>query len=84
MSHAGQAPDKEQLAKAFNWLRTVKSMSHTAEMYAHDAKYGQVFRFYQDTLRTCNAVDFDDILVLVTRIYTLSLIHPKPHAAMLG
>ena len=62
---SGQDPDKDHLRRVHSWLESVKSKSHMPEMYAHDRKYGRPFQIYQDILLSSNAVDFDDILVMV-------------------
>ena len=62
---AGRDPPKAVRDKFTKWLARVKSMSHTAEMYEHEPGYGEAFLTYQRVLHSSNAVDFDDILVLV-------------------
>ena len=61
---AGAGPSNEQVGPIFSWLKEVKSHSHAPEMYAHDPR-GIVFKKYQEILLSCNAVDFDDIIIMV-------------------
>ena len=64
-STAGGKPQKA-VVKAFQkWLGKVKSKSHTPEMYEHESGWGEAFVAYQNVLRSSNAVDFNDIPMMV-------------------
>ena len=63
---AGDVPEAKQVTLAFKWLKGVKSHGHVASMYAGSHPWGRMFQEYQDILRSCNAIEYDDMLSMVS------------------
>ena len=56
------------MTKLFGWLKKAKSHGHIARMYSrvNGHNFGRVFEAYQEILMGCNAMDYDDMLSMVS------------------
>jgi DNA helicase II / ATP-dependent DNA helicase PcrA len=61
--------EKLDAAAASSFISKVKNQRHPVAA-SESCLQSAVFRRYQEALKTCNAVDFDDLLILAVRLLT--------------
>ncbi len=59
---------RDRISKAKTALKTPEDMRTTAEE-VHEERVADVYQRYQERLKTMNVLDFDDLLVLVLRLW---------------
>lgn len=69
------AESKELIAKAMKMISDWKNdlippeQAHTTCETAEDVQFAHLYQLYERNLRAYNAVDFDDLIVMPTRLY---------------